>query len=101
MTSLAFSVENILNEDDQRRRFKRPNNNNEDEEEIEAPQQPTKRPSKRKRASSPLASASKEVIACSNGYVSNRGVTVELVSQELWKKFHRLGTEMIITKAGR
>jgi hypothetical protein len=26
---------------------------------------------------------------------------VELCSRELWRKFHALGTEMIVTKAGR
>ena len=38
---------------------------------------------------------------CSNGVVSVGDVVVELVGQDLWKKFHKLGTEMIITKAGR
>jgi T-box len=28
-------------------------------------------------------------------------VRVELCSKDLWRKFHSLGTEMIITKAGR
>lgn len=28
-------------------------------------------------------------------------VKVELCSKDLWRKFHSLGTEMIITKAGR
>ena len=40
---------------------------------------------------------------CSPGFLTNAhsGVTVELLGQDLWKKFYRLGTEMIITKAGR
>ena len=40
---------------------------------------------------------------CSPGYLTNpaSGVTVTLLGQDLWKKFYRLGTEMIITKAGR
>ena len=39
---------------------------------------------------------------CSPGYIrSPYGVTIELLGQELWKKFYKLGTEMIITKAGR
>jgi hypothetical protein len=38
---------------------------------------------------------------CSNGFITQNGITVELVGHELWKKFHKLGTEMIITKAGR
>jgi len=28
-------------------------------------------------------------------------IRVELCSKDLWRKFHTLGTEMIITKAGR
>ena len=40
--------------------------------------------------------------ACSPGYITSpSGVTVELLGQDLWKKFYKLGTEMIITKAGR
>ncbi|KAJ7310313.1 hypothetical protein JRQ81_007218 [Phrynocephalus forsythii] len=31
----------------------------------------------------------------------NGGVQVELQGSELWKRFHEIGTEMIITKAGR
>ena len=39
---------------------------------------------------------------CSPGYIkSPSGVTIELLDQSLWKKFYKLGTEMIITKAGR
>ena len=38
---------------------------------------------------------------CSSGSITKNGITVELVGQHLWKKFHKLGTEMIITKAGR
>lgn len=39
---------------------------------------------------------------CSPGFLTSAsGVTVELLGQDLWKKFHKLGTEMIITKAGR
>ena len=39
---------------------------------------------------------------CSPGYITSpSGVTVELLGQDLWKKFYKLGTEMIITKAGR
>ena len=34
-------------------------------------------------------------------FVGKNGTTVELLGQDLWKKFHKLGTEMIITKAGR
>jgi hypothetical protein len=30
-----------------------------------------------------------------------QNLKVELCSRELWRKFHALGTEMIITKAGR
>ena len=40
-------------------------------------------------------------LACSPGFITKDGITVELVGQHLWKKFHKLGTEMIITKAGR
>ncbi len=42
-----------------------------------------------------------QVKNCSPGYLVKDGITVELVGQDLWKKFHKLGTEMIITKAGR
>ena len=39
---------------------------------------------------------------CSPGFiVGKNGTTLELLGQDLWKKFHKLGTEMIITKAGR
>ena len=39
---------------------------------------------------------------CSPGYIrSPSGITMELLGQDLWKKFYKLGTEMIITKAGR
>ena len=40
---------------------------------------------------------------CSPGYLTNvaSGTTLELLGQDLWKKFYQLGTEMIITKAGR
>ena len=39
---------------------------------------------------------------CSSGFISSpKGITVELLGQDLWKKFYKLGTEMIITKAGR
>ena len=51
-----------------------------------------------KEDTSPAASPS---LKCSNGFITNQGITVELVGQELWRKFHKLGTEMIITKAGR
>ena len=40
-------------------------------------------------------------LPCSSGSITKDGITVELVGQHLWKKFHKLGTEMIITKAGR
>ena len=30
-----------------------------------------------------------------------QNLKVELCSRDLWRKFHSLGTEMIITKAGR
>ena len=41
-------------------------------------------------------------IPCSPGFlVGKNGTTIELLGQDLWKKFHKLGTEMIITKAGR
>ena len=40
-------------------------------------------------------------LPCSPGSITKEGITVELVGQHLWKKFHKLGTEMIITKAGR
>ena len=40
-------------------------------------------------------------LPCSSGLITKDGITVELVGQHLWKKFHKLGTEMIITKAGR
>jgi hypothetical protein len=30
-----------------------------------------------------------------------QNLKVELCSRDLWRKFHALGTEMIITKAGR
>lgn len=30
-----------------------------------------------------------------------RNITVELEGKELWERFSELGTEMIITKAGR
>uniref|UniRef100_A0A0K2T6Q7 Tbox 22 [Jaculus jaculus] n=2 Tax=Lepeophtheirus salmonis TaxID=72036 RepID=A0A0K2T6Q7_LEPSM len=35
------------------------------------------------------------------GILSKGGITVELVGKDLWKRFYKLGTEMIITKAGR
>lgn len=44
---------------------------------------------------------SERKIECSPGYLVRDTVKVELMGQDLWKKFHRLGTEMIITKAGR
>lgn len=31
----------------------------------------------------------------------DRGARVELQGSELWKRFYEIGTEMIITKAGR
>ncbi|KAM6953732.1 T-box transcription factor TBX22 [Aplochiton taeniatus] len=34
-------------------------------------------------------------------YYSEREVQVELQGSELWRRFHEIGTEMIITKAGR
>ncbi|XP_046390484.1 T-box transcription factor TBX20-like [Ischnura elegans] len=37
----------------------------------------------------------------SSGCDSPESVRVDLCSKELWRKFHSLGTEMIITKAGR
>ena len=40
-------------------------------------------------------------LPCSSGTITKDGITVELVGQHLWKKFYKLGTEMIITKAGR
>ncbi|KAM4818116.1 T-box transcription factor TBX22 isoform 2-T3 [Thomomys bottae] len=36
-----------------------------------------------------------------HGNVENDGIQVELQGSELWKRFHDIGTEMIITKAGR
>lgn len=33
--------------------------------------------------------------------ISCQSVTAELLCRELWLEFHTLGTEMIITKAGR
>ena len=42
-----------------------------------------------------------KTLSCSSGSITKNGITVELVGQHLWKKFHKLGTEMIITKAGR
>ena len=42
-----------------------------------------------------------KTLPCSSGSITKNGITVELVGQHLWKKFHKLGTEMIITKAGR
>ena len=42
-------------------------------------------------------------LPCSPGFLRSptSGITVELLGQDLWKKFYKLGTEMIITKAGR
>ena len=40
-------------------------------------------------------------LPCSPGYLVKDGITVELLGQGLWKRFYKLGTEMIITKAGR
>ena len=40
-------------------------------------------------------------LPCSSGTITKDGITVELVGQHLWKKFYKLGTEMIITKARR
>ena len=42
-----------------------------------------------------------KTLPCSSGSITKNGITVKLVGQHLWKKFHKLGTEMIITKAGR
>ena len=53
-----------------------------------------------KDTSKEIASVPKE-LPCSSGSITKEGITVELVGQHLWKKFHKLGTEMIITKAGR
>lgn len=36
-----------------------------------------------------------------NSITSNQKITAELLCRELWLEFHALGTEMIITKAGR
>jgi hypothetical protein len=33
--------------------------------------------------------------------ILKQNLKVELCSRDLWRKFHSLGTEMIITKAGR
>ncbi|KAG1650402.1 T-box transcription factor TBX18 [Nymphon striatum] len=36
-----------------------------------------------------------------NVYLHKQGVSLELYNSALWEQFHELGTEMIITKAGR
>ena len=48
-----------------------------------------------------IKNTSKPELPCSKGYLSANGITIELMGQGLWKKFYKLGTEMIITKAGR
>eukprot|EP00094_Tigriopus_californicus_P011487 TCALIF_11092-PA protein Name:"Similar to TBX18 T-box transcription factor TBX18 (Homo sapiens)" AED:0.06 eAED:0.06 QI:0/0.85/0.75/0.87/0.85/0.75/8/2523/452 len=42
-----------------------------------------------------------QAVKYSPGFLVKNGIKVELEGQDLWKKFHRLSTEMIITKAGR
>lgn len=37
----------------------------------------------------------------SDGVLWNKGIGVELCAKELWEEFDRLGTEMLVTKAGR
>jgi hypothetical protein len=52
--------------------------------------------------SEPETETQDSVQQSSPGYIkSPSGVTIELLGQDLWKKFYKLGTEMIITKAGR
>lgn len=36
-----------------------------------------------------------------NSITPSQSITAELLCRELWLEFHALGTEMIITKAGR
>jgi hypothetical protein len=47
------------------------------------------------------ASAEGDVSALQHRLRLKQNLKVELCSRELWRKFHALGTEMIITKAGR
>ena len=68
------------------------NNRNDDDDDDDDDEREREKQKKAKKKEEPI---------CSKGYIVQNGVTVELVSQELWKKFHKLGTEMIITKAGR
>lgn len=53
------------------------------------------------------AESSKTVFSCSDESNSQESlqeesvIQVELQGSDLWKRFHDIGTEMIITKAGR
>jgi hypothetical protein len=47
------------------------------------------------------ASAERDETALQQRLSLKQNLKVELCSRELWRKFHALGTEMIITKAGR
>jgi hypothetical protein len=46
--------------------------------------------------------SSAEAAGCNAASTSGDGeIRVQLHNKELWDKFHKVGTEMIITKAGR
>ena len=48
-----------------------------------------------------IDSCKENVCRISKSLPSTQSVTAELLCGELWREFHALGTEMIITKAGR
>ncbi|XP_023149929.2 T-box transcription factor TBX5b isoform X2 [Amphiprion ocellaris] len=51
--------------------------------------------------SSPQTTSSQQVAACTEAHHGMEGIKVFLHDRELWTKFDEVGTEMIITKAGR
>nr|AAO31596.1 T-box protein 22 [Mus musculus] len=74
----------------------------EGEEILRSPSRDSQQPEKRLKAES-----SKTVFSCSDESNSQESlqeesvIQVELQGSDLWKRFHDIGTEMIITKAGR
>ncbi len=54
------------------------------------------------QVSSPIAQARRGEISCYNGGGGNRGdIRMVLENRELWKQFHDIPNEMIVTKIGR
>lgn len=49
----------------------------------------------------PPSQTAAPVIAAQTGSGPTEEMRVDLQGSDLWKRFHEIGTEMIITKAGR